>query len=145
MIIKTLKLFLPLAFGLFFIQFGLNWGKDDLFNESNVEELLKSGIKTHAYIMGDFKKRIYLTPKMGNVHYYFQLDKFLYSGDGIDSVSMKNITEVIYLAERPSVNCINSKVNIDQILKSRFTAKHNYYFVIIGILFLCFSFRLFWK
>ena len=70
MFIKKLKLLLQIAFGLFFIQFGLNWSKDDLFNESNVEKLLKSGIKTNAYIMGDFKKRIYLTPKMGNVHYY---------------------------------------------------------------------------
>ena len=134
MIVRLLQILLPVIFGLIFFHFGLNWGKDDSFNESNVEELIKSGIKTKAFIMNNSKERVHLIPKIGNVHYYFPLSKNLYSGDGIDSVSMKNVTEVIYLSGKPYVNCINTKENISNLLENKVTARYNYYFIVFGIL-----------
>jgi hypothetical protein len=144
MIIKTSKI-LTIISGLLFIWYGLNWGKSDLFNELNVRALFKSGIKTEAAIMSNFKERKQLVPSIGEVHYYFPLGKYLYSGDGIDSISMKEVTEVIYLNENPYVNSINSKINIDQLLRNKVTDRYNYYFILFGTLLLFFGMYLFWK
>jgi hypothetical protein len=65
MILRTSKNPILIISGLLFIWYGLIWEKNDLFNESNVEALLKSGIKTEATIMGNFKDRKQLVPSIG--------------------------------------------------------------------------------